>query len=297
MLETAQSTVRDVVRAAAVELAQAGCETPRLDAELLLCEALGSGWSRSRLIMADAQPLGSGPVARFEELLARRRAREPIAYILGRKDFRHISMAVDRRVLVPRPETELLVEVGLTLPSEARVADVGTGSGAVALALKHERPDLQVTGIDSSQEALAVARLNARRLDLPVEFVHADLLDGSSYDAVLANLPYVADGAAGELAPEIRSYEPAEALFAGSDGLDVIRRLLVALGGAAGQSVKLVGLEVAPGQAASVATLLSLTGSTPLTRTGSTPLRRTGFRSIDVLGDLAGHERVVVGRR
>ena len=138
---------------------------------------------------------------------------------------------------------------------------------------------------------------------------------------MLANLPYVADGAVGELAPEIRSYEPAEALFAGSDGLDVIRRLLVALGGAMGQSVRVVGLEVAPGQAASVATLLRRTGSTPLRRTGSTPLGRTGstplrrigstplgrigstplgrtgFRSIEVLRDLAGHERVVVGRR
>jgi release factor glutamine methyltransferase len=281
MLETAASTARDVLRIAAAELADAGCETPRLDAELLLCEALGNGWSRSRLLTADDQPLDSDAIARFEQLLARRRAREPIAYILGRKDFRNIAVAVDRRVLIPRPETELLVEVGLTLPSRACVADVGTGSGAVALALKYERPDLQLTGIDSSFDALAVARLNAQRLGLSVEFVHADLLDRGSYDAVLANLPYVADEAAGELPREIRLYEPAEALFAGSDGLDVIRRLLVALGGVAGQSVRLVGLEVAPDQAALVLA----------------PLQRAGFQSIEVLRDLGGHERVVVGRR
>jgi release factor glutamine methyltransferase len=281
MLETAASSVRDVVRVAAAELAEAGCDTPRLDAELLLCEALGGGWSRSLLLTAAGEPVDSDAIARFEELLARRRAREPIAYILGRKDFRKISVAVDRRVLIPRPETELLVEVGLTLPSGARVADVGTGSGAVALALKHERPDLGVTGIDSSHAALAVARLNAQHLGLSVEFVHADVIDGGSYNAVLANLPYVADRAAGGLAPEIRSYEPAEALFAGRDGLDVIRRLLVALGGAAGRAVSVVGLEVAPDQAASVLP----------------SLRRTGFRMIDVLRDLAGNERVVVGRR
>lgn len=281
MLETTASTIRDVVRVAVAELAEAGCETPRLDAELLLCEALRRGWSRSRLLTVDDQPLDSDAVARFEELLARRRAREPIAYILGRKDFRNISVAVDRRVLIPRPETELLVEVGLTLPSGARVADVGTGSGAVALALEQERPDLLVTGIDSSAEALAVARLNARRLGSSVEFVQADLIDGDTYDVVLANLPYVAEGEAGELAPEIRSYEPAEALFAGGDGLDMIRRLLSALGGDAGRSVKLVGLEVALNQSSSVLPLLT----------------RTGFRSIEVLRDLAGHERVVVGSR
>jgi release factor glutamine methyltransferase len=302
MLDTVAASLRDVIGTAAAELADAGCQSPRLDAELLLCEALGSGWSRSRLVTSGATPVPPATLTRYEALVARRRAREPVAYILGRKDFRTISVAVDRRVLTPRPETELLVEVGLTLAPGARVADVGTGSGAVALALKRERPDLQMTGIDASDEALAVARLNAHRLDLAVAFVRADLLDGGTYDAVLANLPYVADGAAGELAPEIRSYEPREALFGGSDGLDVIRRLVDRLGGAADdlgggadgpggaayepggaahESVRLVGLEVGPGQAPSVITLL----------------RRAGFRSIEVLPDLAGHERVVVGRR
>ncbi len=281
MLDTAAPSVREVIGAATTELADAGCDSPRLDAELLLCEALGSGWSRSRLVTSDAVVLGPAMLARFEGLLARRRGREPVAYILGHKYFRTISVGVDRRVLIPRPETELLVEVGVTLPPAARVADVGTGSGAVALALKHERPDLQVTGIDASEEALTVARGNGRRLDLSVEFVRADLLDGRTYDAVLANLPYVADEAAGELAPEILSYEPGEALFGGREGLEVIRRLAARLGDVAAESVKLAALEVAPEQAATVAVLLG----------------RAGFRSVEVLRDLTGHERVVVGRR
>jgi|GraSoiStandDraft_46_1057282.scaffolds.fasta_scaffold99578_2 release factor glutamine methyltransferase len=281
MLDTAVRSARDVIQAAAAALADAGCDTPRLDAELLLSEALGTGWSRPRLVTADAAPLDPAALARFETLLARRRVREPVAYILGRKDFRRISLTVDRRVLIPRPETELLVELGLTLPSAARVVDIGTGSGAVALALKDERPDLRVTGIDVSNDALAVARGNGRRLGLSVRFVEADLLDGATYDAVVANLPYVADGVGGQLAPEIRGYEPSEALFAGSNGLDVIRRLAAQLGDAARASVKLAALEVAPEQAAAVGDLLG----------------RSGFRSIEALCDLAGHERVVVGRR
>jgi release factor glutamine methyltransferase len=247
----------------------------------LLCEALGSGWSRSRLVTSSQSLLEAAVLDRFEGLLARRRAREPVAYIIGRKEFRRISLAVDRRVLIPRPETELLVDVGLALPPGARVADVGSGSGAVVLALKDERPDLDVTGIDASADALALARENAARLGLDVRFAQADLLDGGTYDAVLANLPYVADGAAGELAPEVRLYEPGEALFGGVDGLDAIRRLVTLLSGPAHACVRVVGLEVAPGQATSVVALL----------------RRAHCRSTQVLRDLAGHERVVVGRR
>ncbi len=281
MLDTAARSLRDVIGAAEGALADAGCDTPRLDAELLLCEALGSGWSRSRLVTSDAAALNPAALARFETLLARRLAREPMAYILGRKAFRGISLAVDRRVLIPRPETELLVEVGLTLPSAACLADIGTGSGAVALALKDERPDLQVTGIDISTDALAVARGNGSRLGLSVGFVEADLLDDGTYQAVMANLPYIADGVARELAPEIRCYEPTDALFAGNDGLEEIRRLADRLSGASGRCVKLAALEVAPEQASIVAILL----------------QRTGFRSIKTLRDLAGRERVVVGRR
>jgi release factor glutamine methyltransferase len=266
-------SIRTALRDAERTLAEAGCDTPRLDAELLLAEALGVG--RDWLVREARAGLGPEAFGRFEALVARRAAREPVAYILGRKDFRWITLEVDPGVLVPRPETELLVDVGLGLPPAARVVDVGTGSGAVALAIKHERPDLSVLGTDVSPAALEVARGNARRLGLDVEFVHTDLLAGlgERFDAVLANLPYVPEGAV--LAPEIAKYEPAGALFAGADGLDLIRRLVGMVGGAA-----VVALEIGSGQADAVAALL----------------RGAGFSTLERLRDLAGHERVVVGR-
>ncbi len=255
-------------------LAAAGCDTPALDTELLLAEALGVG--RERLVIERQAMLPRHAWARFDELLARRRAREPVAYILGRKAFRRITLTVDGRVLIPRPETELLVEIGLELPSGARVADVGTGSGAVALALKNERPDLDVRGLELDPGALEVARCNAARLGIDVEFGSADLLDDASYDAVLANLPYVADRT--ELAPEIIGYEPAVALFAGPDGLAVVRRLIAAL---PGRRLSLVALEIGPEQASPVASLVA----------------QAGFGRVEIRRDLAGRERVVVGSR
>ena len=265
-------SVARVLRDGGSTLAAAGCDTPRLDAEVLLASVLGV--DRSRLVLDASSALDRADVALFEAMVARRVAREPVAYILGRKEFRRITLTVDRRVLIPRPETELLVEVGLSLPSGARVVDVGTGSGAVALALKDERPDLSVLATDVSADALAVARANGARLGLDVSFVQADLLDGvdGRFDAVLANLPYVA--AEADLPPEIAAYEPATALFSGPDGLDLIRRLLPMVSG-----VPLVALEV--GLAEYVASLA----------------REAGFGSVDVLRDLAGHERVVVARR
>ena len=197
-----------------------------------------------------------------------------MAYILGRRWFRSIELAVDPRVLIPRPETELLVEAALGLPAGCWVADVGTGSGAVALALASERPDLRVSGVDLSQDAVAVARANGARLGLTVEFASADLLPPRwAPEAVLANLPYVADRT--ELPPEIARYEPPGALFGGADGLTVIRRLVAMLP----DSVGFVALEVGEGQAPAVAALLR------------------GFDHVERLRDLAGIERVVVGRR
>jgi release factor glutamine methyltransferase len=260
--------IRDALREAATTLAQAGCDTPRLDAELLLAAALGV--DRSRLLVDDHLVVPAG----FEALVMRRAAREPVAYITGFKAFRRLEVAVDPRVLIPRPETELLVEAGLRLPAGARVADVGCGSGAVALALKDERPDLSVVGIDLSPDAVTVARDNGVRLGIDAEFVRGDLLDGRAYDAVLANLPYVADGA--DLAPEIALYEPAAALFAGPDGLDLIRRLVSICAG-----VPFLALEVGFDQANAVAGLL----------------RGAGFGSVSRLCDLAGFERVIVGHR
>jgi release factor glutamine methyltransferase len=267
-------TVREAVVGATQVLAEAGCESPRLDAELLLAEVLGVG--RGRIVLEADSELDPAAAVHFGALIARRAAREPVAYILGRKEFRRITLSVDRRVLIPRPETELLVEAGLSVGEGARVVDVGTGSGAVALALKDERPDLEVWATDVSADAVAVARDNAERLGLDVRFVQADLLKGvdGPFEAVLANLPYVEDAAA--LEPEISSHEPREALFAGPDGLAVIRRLVGLLSG-----VPMIALEVGAGQADAVSRLL----------------RGAGYDSIDVPRDLAGHERVVVGRR
>jgi release factor glutamine methyltransferase len=265
-------SVAGVLSRAAAVLADAGSDTPRLDAELLLASVLGV--DRARLVVDAHEEVPEDLLARFRGLVARRKAHEPVAYILGRKDFRRITLAVDRRVLIPRPETELLVEVGLSLPHGASVVDVGTGSGAVALALKDERPDLDVWATDVDAGALAVARQNGSHLGLGVEFVQADLLAGldRSFDAVLANLPYVAEGS--ELPPEIAGYEPDLALFGGGDGLDPLRRLLPMTAG-----IPLIALEVGlPEAAASL-------------------LQEAGFRSVERLRDLAGHERVVVGRR
>jgi release factor glutamine methyltransferase len=269
----ASATIGEALTAGAARLAAAGVDTPRLDAEVLLAWVLNV--DRGRLVIDRDVALDGVAAERFEALLVRREAREPVAYILGRRAFRRLELLVDRRVLIPRPETELLVEVGLGLARGSRVVDVGTGSGAVALALADERPDLVVSGCDVSADALEVARANAVGLGLDVAFVRSDLLDGLQHaDALLANLPYVADGA--ELPPEITRYEPAGALFAGPDGLDLIRRLVLAV---SGPTVGLLALEIGPEQAAEVSQLLW----------------DAGFAEVGVRHDLAGLERVVVG--
>ncbi len=268
--------VREELSRGAAALAEAGCDTPRLDAELLLAEALGV--SRAALVTGSRDPVDSEARSRFEKLLARRLDREPVAYILGRREFCRLTLAVDRRVLIPRPESELLVEMaGELVPEGARVADVGTGSGAVALALKDERPDLDLTGLDVDPDALAVARANGERLGLDVRWIVSDLLDGGGYDAVVANLPYVASEEV--LAPDIVRYEPAGAVFAGEEGTEVVRRLVDQAGSR--DDVRLLGLEIGAGQADDVADLL----------TGG------GFASVLRRRDLAGIERVIVGRR
>ncbi len=265
-------TVRLALELAGAELGPLGLDSPRLDAELLLAEALGV--ERARLVIAAADPVGEGPLGRFRELVARRAAREPVAYILGRRGFRHLELRCDRRALIPRPETELLVEVALTLPTAARVLDVGTGTGAVALAVKNERPDLVVSATEASEAALSLAAENARMLGLDVTVLAADLRGGVECDALLANLPYVPEGT--PLAPEITEYEPAGAVFGGPDGLAVIRRLCAELDG-----VPTVALEHGFDQGAAVRELLA----------------GAGFAGVATLPDLAGHDRVTVGRR
>ena len=270
--------VREALDSAVVAIGASGSPTARLDAELLLAHVLGV--DRAALVLDSGREVAGVAARAFQDAVRRRAVdREPVAYILGRKGFRHIELAVDRRVLVPRPETELLVEVGLGSPPGTRVADVGTGSGAVALALKSERPDLDVLGTDVSGEALAVARANAARLGLEVDFEEVDLLPaGVSFDAVLSNPPYVAEGERAGLPRDVVDHEPLGALLAGADGLEVVRRLVPAAGAA---GAALLAIEVGAGQAARVAELAG----------------EAGYEEVEVRRDLAGIERVVIGRR
>jgi release factor glutamine methyltransferase len=230
----------------------------------MLADALGVDRA---VIMADPGRAVPPAAARlFGERVRRRVMREPVAYILGRQAFRHIELDVDGRVLIPRPESELLVESAIDMPEGAAVHDLGTGSGAIALAIKQERPDMAVSASDISAGALDAARANAARL-------HLDVRIGSEpdfeVDLLVANLPYVREDEWSGLQPEIRVYEPRTALVSGDDGLDAIRAL-VARAPAGTQ----LALEHAPAQAAGVRALLV---------------------GPETLPDLAGRERVTLG--
>jgi release factor glutamine methyltransferase len=262
-----------------------GLSSPRLDAQLLLADVL----ARDRVFLYTHfdQPLGPDELARYRGLIQRRLQGEPVAYLVGKKEFRSLMLDVDARVLVPRPDTETLVDVALALlPAEAgaaRIVDVGTGSGAVALALKKERPEAQLYAVDRSPDAAAVARKNAERLGLALEVLEGDLLapvaDKAPFALIVSNPPYIPSGEIAQLAAEVRR-EPRAALDGGADGLDVIRRLvkdappLLAPGGA-------LALEVGAGQAAAVVALFA--GDGRYTAATATP-------------DLAGIERVVAAR-
>lgn len=226
---------------------------------MLLAHALGI--SRTEVLLRRPEPPPG-----FERLVERRAAGEPVAYITGTKGFRRLDLAVDPRVLIPRPETEHLVEAALELPSGASVVDVGCGSGAVGLALKDERPDLRVTLADISADALAVARGNAERLGLDVAFAEGDLLAGVVADAVVSNPPYVSPDYD---APVELSYEPALALYG-----DIFAPLAEQ---ALASGASFVALEHGSDQAAEVAALLP--------------------SGVELIHDLAGHPRVTVWRR
>jgi release factor glutamine methyltransferase len=263
-------TVREVLRAAEERLARAGIDTPRLDAELLLAHALGV----TRTQLFGAAPEEEAPAA-LEPLLARREAREPLAYVLGEWGFRRLTLTTDRRALVPRPETEIVVERCLALLAgrkEPRVLDVGVGCGAIALAIADEHPDARVTGIDVSDDALALARENAERTGLSVELRPGGIeVTAEGWDLVVSNPPYVAPEEVEALQPEIRDWEPRCALVGEGFQQELARAA----------RTELLVLEVAPRQAAAVAR----------------ELRELAYDDVRITQDLAGKERVVEGRR
>lgn len=265
-------TLGEVLRGATGYLASRGVPSPRVDAELLLARALGL--TRIELYTQHDRPLTERERAAARDLVRRRGDREPLAYVLGDWDFRLLTLKTDPRALIPRPETEVVVDRCLALldrtPSP-RVVDVGTGSGAIALALKHERRDAHVVATDVSADALALARENAEMNGLEVELVHTDLLDGivGPFDLVVANPPYVRPEELDRLQPELR-HEPTDAL------LD------------RGQTARLVEcvrsgwlvLEIHEERAGEIAHLL----------------RAAGYADVRVSQDLAGRDRVVEGR-
>ena len=273
---------REALDAAVDALAAVGVDAPRLDAELLLAEAMGC--ERSALIADGGVEVPASAGRKFGEMVRRRLRREPVAYILGRKGFRHLELAVDPRVLIPRPETELLVELALEL-APRRVLDVGTGSGAIALAVADELPEAEVTATDTSPAALELARANAARLGLSerVRFLEGTLPDGP-FDLVLANLPYVAERDWPSLQPEVTRHEPPEALLAGPDGLDAYRAFIpecaLLLSRYTTQRKGALAVELGEGQAPAVAVLM----------------REAGFGEVEARRDLAGIERVALGR-
>jgi release factor glutamine methyltransferase len=281
-------TILEVLRWTIGRFERHGIASARLDAELLATRAFGR--TRVELYTHFDQPLGDPELAAYRSLVQRRMAGESVAYILGRKEFWSLDLEVDARVLVPRPDTETLVEEALELlngvPDKGRalrVADVGTGSGALALALKKERPGDEVFAVDVSPDALDVARGNATRLGLEVTFVQGDLVSPlaglGTFDLVVSNPPYIPSQDIAGLSPEVRR-EPILALDGGTDGLVLVRRLasdgrkILVSGGA-------LAMEIGAGQAGGVMEIL----------------RGEGYTNVGSRRDLAGIERVVFGRQ
>jgi release factor glutamine methyltransferase len=277
--------VTDLIREGSHRLAQAHVENPRLDTELLLAQAVGV--TRANLF-AGSLELDAETQRRFEALIRRRAAREPLAYITGRKEFYSLEFEVTPAVLVPRPETETIVDVALKFAAErrnCRLLDIGTGCGAIALAIVSNAPGVRVVATDISMDALAIAHRNAGRLGLEsgMRFVHADCwdtLDGGEplgwFDIVVSNPPYVCDSEIARLEPEIRNFEPRVALDGGPDGLESYRRIVAGLGDHLVDGGVVI-LEVGQGQADSVAPMLQAAGCV----------------DVSVLNDLSGIARAV----
>ena len=272
-------TIGEVLRRSTDHLAARGSGRPRLEAERLLAHALGL--ERVELYMHLDRPLSVAELDDARALVRRRADGEPLQYVLGEWGFRRLTLRVDGRALIPRPETETLVERCLTLldgDDAPRVLDVGAGSGAVALALADEHPGARVTAIDVSEDALSLARENAERTGIVVELLHHDLfagLPGDGWDLVVSNPPYVRDDELASLASEVLDWEPALALFDRGHTEALVREATRALrpGGA-------LAIETHEDGASGVAALLD----------------REGYVAVRTTKDLAGRDRVVEGR-
>jgi release factor glutamine methyltransferase len=281
-------TIRRVLGWAADDLKKRGASSPRLDAELLLCKILST--DRVHLLIDADRPLAKDELAGYRELHQRRRAGEPVAYLLGTREFYGRPFLVDRRVLIPRPDTEHLVEVALIrtrrISLSCRVLDLCTGSGCVAVTLGRERPTTHVLGADLSTDALAVAAENALRLGAyNVGFVRSDLFSAlrpehNRFDLVTANPPYIAAGEIPALPVDIRGYEPHLALDGGGDGLDFLRRIV---GEAPRFLVEggVLAVEIGSDQGQAVQDLF----------------RDAGYHEVGLQRDYGGHDRVVSGLR
>jgi release factor glutamine methyltransferase len=280
-------TIGSILKWATDDFRSRGIEQPRLDAEVLLSSALRA--TRVQLIVDSMRPLMPDELARFRDLVKRRRAREPVAYLLGEREFYGRPFRVDRRVLIPRPDTETLVTVALSRSAacalSARVLDLCTGSGCVAVSLARERPTGKVLATDLDAGALEVARTNAHRLGAyNVSFSQGDLYAGlrphfgGTFDLIVSNPPYIPAGDIPGLAADVRSFEPRLALDGGADGLDLLRRVvdgappMLAGGGA-------LAVEVGAGEAPQVAALFEA----------------RGFRDVATAKDYGKIERVVSG--
>ena len=277
------NSLAEVRRAVIARLRTAGVDSPALDANVLIGHALGT--APEQVVLRSDAELGHEDLRAIEAAAQRRERREPVAYITGTKAFRRLDIAVNRDVLIPRPETELLVEVGLDLLDAnpgAIAVDIGTGSGAIALALAAERSGRRVIATDSSRAALRIAAANARRLQLAdrVKFRLADGAAGVDLDGavVVANLPYIPSAVLDALEPEVARWEPRLALDGGPDGLAVIRAVVAQVGW---RQARAAAFEIGSEQAEAVAALL----------------RQAGFGRTDLARDLAGHPRVVAGTR
>ncbi len=275
-------TVRALIKDGAARLAAAGVPDPRLDAEYLLAEALHA--PRLNLLLSMETAVPPAAAEQFENSLRRREMREPLQYILGSQPFFGLTLTVTPDVLIPRGDTEALCEWALdTLPrtAPAQVLDLCTGSGALAIAIRHERPQAQVTAADISPAALAVARQNACALHVAVRFVQGDLfapVAGQVFDLIVSNPPYIPTGDLSGLQREVQ-FEPSLALDGGADGLDFYRRILRDAPRYLSAEGRL-GLEIGDGEADAVAAMMA-----------------PDFEDIRTLCDLGGRTRVVAGRK